>query len=109
MCIIKHVSRSVFNHICSGVIVTCQGAPDNLYDFYSRFFAPRYGIPEDPVTGSAHCALAPYWSHFFPGKCTFMARQASPRGGDIIVRLEKKTHRVYLRGGAVFTMRGKLL
>ena len=56
------------------------GAP---YDMVSRFFAPYYGVPEDPVTGSAHCALTPFWARRL-GKKTLKARQASPRGGDLI-------------------------
>ena len=60
------------------VIVT---APGREVDFVSRFFGPSFGIPEDPVTGSAHCTLAPYWSARL-GKKTLTARQLSPRGGD---------------------------
>jgi len=56
------------------------GAP---YDMVSRFFAPYYGVPEDPVTGSAHCALTPFWARRL-GKKTLKARQASPRGGDLV-------------------------
>jgi len=56
------------------------GAP---YDMVSRFFAPHYGVPEDPVTGSAHCALTPFWAKRL-GKKTLKARQASPRGGDLL-------------------------
>jgi predicted PhzF superfamily epimerase YddE/YHI9 len=58
-----------------------DGAP---YDFASRFFAPYYGVPEDPVTGSAHCALTPFWAQRL-GKKTMTARQVSPRGGDLHV------------------------
>lgn len=57
-----------------------NGAP---YDMVSRFFAPYYGVPEDPVTGSAHCALTPFWARRL-GKKTLKARQASPRGGDLL-------------------------
>jgi len=63
-----------------GLIVTAPG--DEGYDFISRYFAPHHGIPEDPVTGSAHCALTPYWSRRL-GKKTLKARQVSPRGGDL--------------------------
>ena len=56
---------------------------DEGYDFVSRFFAPDKGVPEDPVTGSAHCALTPYWAKRL-GKKTLKARQVSPRGGDLI-------------------------
>jgi PhzF family phenazine biosynthesis protein len=64
------------------VLATAAGgaAP---YDMVSRFFAPHYGVPEDPVTGSAHCALTPFWARRL-GKKTLKARQASPRGGDLL-------------------------
>ena len=64
-----------------GLIVTAPG--DDGYDFISRFFAPHHGVPEDPVTGSAHCALTPYWAKRL-GKKTLKARQVSPRGGDLL-------------------------
>lgn len=63
-----------------GLIVTAPGDED--FDFISRYFAPHHGIPEDPVTGSAHCALTPYWSKRL-GKQTMKARQVSPRGGNL--------------------------
>ena len=63
------------------LVVTAPG--DRGYDFVSRFFSTGYGIPEDPVTGSAHCALTPYWAKRL-GKKTLNARQVSPRGGDLI-------------------------
>jgi PhzF family phenazine biosynthesis protein len=63
-----------------GLIATAPG--DQGYDFVSRFFAPEKGVPEDPVTGSAHCALTPYWAKQL-GKKTLKARQVSPRGGDL--------------------------
>ncbi len=81
-----------------GVIVT---APGNQADFVSRFFAPKYGIYEDPVTGSAHCELAPYWADRL-GKRTLFARQVSVRGGDVFCELE--TNRVLLSGDAVTFM-----
>ena len=68
-----------------GLIVTAPGGltpEDGVYDFISRFFAPAKGVPEDPVTGSAHCALVPYWAKRL-GKTELKARQASPRGGDL--------------------------
>lgn len=86
-----------------GVIVTARGAGD--YDFVSRFFAPGSGIDEDPVTGSAHCCLAPYWSRLL-GKTDFNAYQASPRGGVLRVRLEGD--RVKLAGRAVTVLCGNL-
>jgi PhzF family phenazine biosynthesis protein len=63
-----------------GLIATAPGDLD--YDIVSRFFAPEKGVPEDPVTGSAHCALVPFWAKRL-GKKTLKARQASPRGGDL--------------------------
>ena len=60
-----------------------RGRRRRAYDMVSRFFAPYYGVPEDPVTGSAHCALTPFWAKRL-GKKTLKARQASPRGGDLL-------------------------
>jgi PhzF family phenazine biosynthesis protein len=86
-----------------GVIVTARGTE---YDFVSRFFAPGSGIDEDPVTGSAHSALAPYWSSKL-GKSEMTAFQASARGGVVKLRLERD--RVYMSGQAVTVLRGELL
>lgn len=86
-----------------GIIVTARGTE---YDFVSRFFAPGSGIDEDPVTGSAHCALAPYWAKKL-GKNAFRAFQASPRGGEVRVRLEGD--RAILSGQAVTVLQGELL
>jgi PhzF family phenazine biosynthesis protein len=88
-----------------GVIVTARAAPGE-YDFVSRFFAPGAGIDEDPVTGSAHCALGPYWGAKL-GKEELIGYQASPRGGVVRVRLAGD--RVKLGGKAVTVLRGKLL
>ena len=88
-----------------GVIVTAQSATDDQYDFVSRFFAPQVGVPEDPVTGSAHCALAPYWGERL-GHTKMIGRQLSARGG--IVKVEVKGGRVILGGQAVTTVRGTL-
>jgi PhzF family phenazine biosynthesis protein len=85
-----------------GVIVTAPG--DAGYDFVSRYFAPAKGVPEDPVTGSAHCMLAPYWARRL-GKSEFRAFQASLRGGEIICRLAGD--RVELEGCCVFYMEGQ--
>jgi predicted PhzF superfamily epimerase YddE/YHI9 len=63
-----------------GLIATAPG--DGGYDFISRFFAPDKGVPEDSVTGSAHCALTPFWAQRL-GKKSLRARQVSPRGGDL--------------------------
>ncbi|MBZ5525453.1 MAG: PhzF family phenazine biosynthesis protein [Acidobacteriia bacterium] len=87
----------------SGVIVTAAG--DGNYDFVSRYFCPAKGIPEDPVTGGAHCMLAPYWAKRL-GKTVFHAFQASRRGGEIICRLAGD--RVELEGTCVFYMKGEV-
>ena len=87
-----------------GVIVTARGTGE--YDFISRFFAPGSGIDEDPVTGSAHCALAPYWAARL-AKTEMTGYQASPRGGVVRVRVEGD--RVWLGGQAVTVLRGDLL
>jgi PhzF family phenazine biosynthesis protein len=86
-----------------GVIVTAPG--NETYDFISRYFAPAKGIPEDPVTGAAHCMLAPYWAKRL-GKTTFHAFQASRRGGEITCRLEGD--RVKLEGACVFYLEGEV-
>jgi PhzF family phenazine biosynthesis protein len=86
-----------------GVIVTAPGKEP--YDFVSRYFAPAKGIPEDPVTGAAHCMLAPYWAKRL-GKTTFRAFQASRRGGEITCRLVGD--RVMLEGACVFYLEGEV-
>lgn len=88
-----------------GVIVTSLADKKSGYDFVSRFFAPQSGVPEDPVTGSAHCALTPYWSAKL-GKQELVAYQASARGGVVRVRLNAE--RVKLAGQAVTVLRGEL-
>jgi PhzF family phenazine biosynthesis protein len=88
-----------------GVIVTSRSASP-VYDFVSRFFAPRAGIDEDPVTGSAHCCLGPYWQKQL-GKSEMTAYQASARGG--VVRVRIVGDRVMLGGQAVTVMKGSLL
>ena len=85
-----------------GVIIT---APGREADFVSRFFAPNYGVPEDPVTGSAHCQLAPYWAGKL-GKNVLAARQVSTRGGEIAC--EVQADRVLLAGSAVTFMQGEI-
>ena len=87
----------------SGVIVTAVG--DGVYDFVSRYFAPAKGIPEDPVTGGAHCMLAPYWAKRL-GKTAFRAFQASRRGGEMICRLVGD--RIELEGTCVFYLEGEV-
>jgi predicted PhzF superfamily epimerase YddE/YHI9 len=75
-------------------------------DFVSRFFAPAKGIPEDPVTGSAHCTLIPYWAAKL-GKTTLRARQVSKRGGELFCRLEGD--RVEIAGSAALFLRGRII
>jgi len=87
-----------------GIIVTSRGRKGD-FDFVSRFFAPASGVDEDPVTGSAHCALAPYWAPRL-GKQQFRAYQASPRGG--VLRVTLAGDRVLLAGRAVTVFRGEL-
>ncbi len=87
-----------------GIIVTSRGTTRE-FDFVSRFFAPAAGVNEDPVTGSAHCALAPYWAPRL-GKQQFRAYQASPRGG--VLRVTLAGDRVLLAGRAVTVFRGEL-
>jgi PhzF family phenazine biosynthesis protein len=88
-----------------GTIVTARASSEE-HHFVSRFFVPRYGIDEDPVTGSAHCALAPYWSPKL-GSEDLVGYQASTRGG--IVRARLAGDRVILSGQAVTVLRGELL
>ncbi len=87
----------------AGVAVT---APGMSTDFVSRYFAPSYGIPEDPVTGSTHCSLAPYWAERL-GKNALHARQVSERGGELWC--EVAADRVVIKGRAVLTLQGSLL
>ncbi|PKL41137.1 MAG: oxidoreductase [Spirochaetae bacterium HGW-Spirochaetae-1] len=84
---------------CRGVIVTAPARDD--YDFVSRFFAPRVGVSEDPVTGSAHCCLGPFWEKR-TGEKAFRAFQCSARGGEVSVTVEGE--RVLLGGRAVTVM-----
>ena len=88
-----------------GVIVTSQASTPG-YDFVSRFFGPRVGVPEDPVTGSAHCVLSPFWSARL-GRAELIGYQASARGGMVRARLDGE--RVRLGGQAVTVLRGELL
>lgn len=87
---------------CTGIIVT---APGDEVDFVSRFFAPQAGIPEDPVTGSAHATLTPYWSERL-GRKQLVARQVSTRGGDLWC--EQVEDRVHIAGRAVLYVKGFL-
>lgn len=87
----------------SGVIVTAPG--NESWDFVSRYFAPAKGIPEDPVTGAAHCMLVPYWARRLD-RTAFRAFQASRRGGEIVCRLDGD--RVELEGNCVFYLEGEV-
>ncbi|MDX1531884.1 MAG: PhzF family phenazine biosynthesis protein [Rhodothermales bacterium] len=88
-----------------GIIVTARGGAATA-DFVSRFFAPAAGVPEDPVTGSAHCCLAPYWAERL-GRSDLVGYQASARGGTVRVRVAGD--RVQLSGHAVTVFQGELL
>lgn len=88
-----------------GIIVTSRSEVPGV-DFVSRFFAPRVGVDEDPVTGSAHCCLAPYWARKL-GRAELVGFQASARGGTVRVRADGD--RVHLGGQAVTVMRGELV
>ena len=87
-----------------GVIITAKG--NNGYDFVSRFFAPWVGINEDPVTGSAHTILTPYWAQKL-GKEEMRAFQISERGGGLVVKL-LKNNRVEIFGNAILVLKGRL-
>ncbi|MEL6495587.1 MAG: PhzF family phenazine biosynthesis protein [Cyanobacteria bacterium J06623_7] len=91
----------------ANVIVTSRADKGAAYDFVSRFFAPGLGIDEDPVTGAAHCCLAPYWRERL-GQDSFVAYQASARGGIVKVNYDGGD-RVLLQGQAVTVMRGELV
>ncbi|MDE0030217.1 MAG: PhzF family phenazine biosynthesis protein [Deltaproteobacteria bacterium] len=88
-----------------GIIVTAGAGAEGV-DFVSRFFAPGTGIDEDPVTGSAHCCLGPYWQQRL-GRDAFTARQVSERGG--LIKVVVRGDRVVLMGQAVTVFRGELL
>jgi PhzF family phenazine biosynthesis protein len=88
-----------------GVMVTARSVTKDI-DFVSRFFAPAVGIDEDPVTGSAHCCLGPYWQKRLK-RYTLYAYQASARGGIVHVRVA--ADRVLLSGRAVTVMRARLV
>lgn len=89
-----------------GVIVTARASNRGDADFVSRFFAPRVGVPEDPVTGSAHCVLAPYWAGVLgrDDATPMIGRQLSPRGGTVITTM--RGDRVELAGRAVTVLEG---
>ena len=87
-----------------GFGLICTGPGDDC-DFVSRFFAPHVGIPEDPVTGSAHCTLIPYWAQKL-GKDKLHARQVSARGGELFC--ENAGERVKIAGRAALYMEGRI-
>ncbi|XP_057535541.1 uncharacterized protein LOC130813711 [Amaranthus tricolor] len=91
-----------------GLIICAAGPSGSGFDFFSRFFAPNFGIDEDPVCGSAHCALAVYWSKKL-GKCDLHAYAASPRSGTLKLQLDEQNDRVKLLGKAVTVMEGSIL
>jgi len=97
--------RKIATASARGVIVTARSSSADQ-DFVSRFFAPQAGVDEDPVTGSAHCALGPYWRSKL-GKDSMLAYQASPRGG--FVRVTVQGDRVLLGGKAVTVLKAELL
>src|SRR5216110_1952220 len=91
-----------------GVVVCVTARADDKLpgvDFVSRYFAPTHGVPEDPVTGSSFCTLAPYWATR-TGKTALRARQVSARGGD--VRCEARGERVLIAGQAALVIEGTL-
>ena len=88
-------------------VVIVATAPGKEVDFVSRCFAPRFGVPEDPVTGSAHCSLIPYWANRL-GKNSMLARQLSRRGGELICELKPGGIRVSIGGKAVTYLSGEI-
>ncbi|MGF1455360.1 MAG: PhzF family phenazine biosynthesis protein [Alphaproteobacteria bacterium] len=91
-----------------GLIVSAPAREGSDHDFVSRFFAPHKGVPEDPVTGSAHCTLMPYWSGRF-GKTDLIGYQASARGGTVRCRIDlDRPARVFLSGQCAFYMKGTI-
>ncbi|XP_074570395.1 uncharacterized protein LOC141826999 [Curcuma longa] len=88
--------------------LTAPAPASSEFDFFTRYFCPKFGINEDPVCGSVHCALAPYWSKKL-GKNNLVAYMASPRGGRLDLELIVETQRVLIRGEALTVMTGTLL
>lgn len=104
-CLAPDLSRFADLPPMRGLIVTAA-SDDDRYDFVSRFFAPSAGIDEDPVTGSAHCTLGPYWADRL-GDDDLIAYQASQRGG--VIRMRIGGDRITLAGQAVTTLQGELM
>lgn len=93
-------------HVVTGVSVLVKGEPP--YDFCSRYFSPWNGIPEDPVNGSSHTVLAPYWVKEQGSDKVLLARQASPRGGDITLEVDWQGGRVRMAGPATIAIAGEM-
>ncbi|CAN6452853.1 unnamed protein product [Victoria cruziana] len=91
-----------------GIIITGAAPQGSGFDFFTRFFCPKLGISEDPVCGSAHCALAPYWSRKL-GKHDLVAYMASPRGGKLVLQFKEDRGRVLIKGEAVTVTEGSIL
>lgn len=98
-----HLTSVDTNNRVRGVIITMK-CKDNSYDFISRYFSPWNGIPEDPVTGSAHTVLAPYWQSII-GKSQLFAKQCSRRGGELW--LDIKEDCLMVSGQAAVVLEGK--
>ncbi|KAM0751984.1 phenazine biosynthesis PhzC/PhzF protein [Meredithblackwellia eburnea MCA 4105] len=112
------VDITVLTEQGGGLLTFTQRSPKAPHDIYSRLFAPKFGLPEDPVTGSAHCFLGTYWLGTpafarLDAKCTesstIFAKQVSARGGEIEVSWNRETNRVTLTGEAVVMMSGEVL
>lgn len=103
---LRPASEAVARLPARGLIVTAAAEPGSGHDFVSRFFAPAVGVPEDPVTGSAHCTLGPFWAERL-GRDEVVGHQASARGGTVRVRVLGE--RVTLAGQAVTVMAGELV
>jgi PhzF family phenazine biosynthesis protein len=100
-----HALRPDFGLLARAVESAIVTAPGDSYDFISRFFAPRLGIDEDPVTGAGHCVLVPYWAERLD-RGHLVARQISARGGN--VECEIREDRVFLTGSAAFYLDGEI-
>ncbi|KAJ6639052.1 Phenazine biosynthesis-like domain-containing protein, partial [Pseudolycoriella hygida] len=104
----QQLSRLQGENIPFAIIVTVQGSTDDIH-FYSRFFAPNLGVAEDPVTGSAHCALMSYWSKEF-GATSLLGKQSSKRGGYVYCTIPESTpDRVKFEGLTKPVVQGELL
>ena len=98
----RRIFRKLLEIDAHGFIVTAKGESS---DFVSRFFAPEVGVFEDPVTGSAHCNLIPFWAERL-GKTEMFAKQISARGGELFCKLEGD--RVKIGGNAVLYLKGEI-